>query len=114
MSQLQNGSIKLPPSVTNISWVSFTTVEGGFGVAYSALNSTILSSTDPGDMVTPVWFTYIMFLDPDASKFGQPLLIYEAPVATNTLTMKFCHFRSDGSGYSCIFFQTDQAAKKTA
>ncbi|CAG8519677.1 9308_t:CDS:10 [Ambispora leptoticha] len=108
----QNGQISLmktgvivSPVGTNFSQAkAFPTVDGNYGMTLTAQTNRVKiynvdNSTVP---LSPNWFAYATFLDPEESKENQMFLIYQTSVNLTDLEICDCSAHYDSSGYTCI------------
>ncbi|KAG9295219.1 hypothetical protein G9A89_006200 [Geosiphon pyriformis] len=116
--KLQSGIIKIPESLRLQQFKSFETIEGGFGIAYLTRESSLMTINDDEQfsfsrngtfLAIPRWQLSVTFLEPEAEKFKQPLLIYQTGVPFDALQLGLndCSYGLDGSGYSCVLVFSD-------
>ncbi|CAI2177307.1 14616_t:CDS:10 [Funneliformis geosporum] len=106
IDMLSQGTFQISNSTVLMDYKTFSTIEGGFGLAYltkepilipDPRNSLILSSK-------PQWYIFVTFMQPGSADFSEPTLIYQTSIPFYSIQMNSCFAAKDASGYGCIYF----------
>ncbi|CAI2186437.1 1608_t:CDS:10, partial [Funneliformis geosporum] len=102
---ISQGVLSISNTTILVDFKPFSTIEGGFGLAYLT-RVPILSNLNDAKVFQsskPQWHIYVTFMKPGSADFSEPALIYQTTIPLSWGLLTSCFTAVDASGYGCIY-----------